>query len=101
MEYIYQDNGGILLEVDSWDSSKTCYYCGHVNHDLKVGQKVWQCPNCQEHLDRDYNATLNIKEWALYPNKHAKMQQLNRFPYLKKLYNKSPLLAYKTLVNIF
>ena len=101
MEYIYQDNGGILLEVDSWDSSKTCYYCGHINHDLKVGQKVWQCPNCQENLDRDYNATLNIKEWALYPNKHAKMQQLNRFPYLEKLYNKSPLLTYKLLVNVF
>ena len=55
----------------------------------------------QELLDRDYNATLNIKEWALNPAKHAKMQQLNRFEYLKKLYNQNPLLAYKNLVKIF
>lgn len=101
MEYIYQDYGGILLEVDSWDSSKTCYYCGHINHNLKVGQKQWQCPYCQELLDRDYNATLNIKEWALNPAKHAKIQQLNRFEYLKKLYNQNPLLAYKNLVKVF
>ena len=39
MEYIYQDDGHLLLEVDSCDTSKACHKCGMVNKKLKVGEK--------------------------------------------------------------
>ena len=64
MEYVYQDEGHLLLEVDSFDTSKACHECGAVNESLQVGEKEWTCPNCQADLDRDYNASLNIRDWA-------------------------------------
>ena len=45
-------------------SSKTCHNCGYVNHDLKLSDRKWVCPQCGEHLDRDINAAINIKEMA-------------------------------------
>ena len=39
MEYIYEDARYLLLEVDSYYTSKTCHYCGMVNKDLKVRKK--------------------------------------------------------------
>lgn len=72
MEYIYQDDGHLLLEVDSYDTSKACHNCGKINEQLKVGEKEWTCPNCGQVLDRDYNASLNIKDWAQDIAKHPK-----------------------------
>lgn len=82
MECVYQNNGGLLLEVNSIDTSKACHECGHINHELPTGMKKWQCPNCGEKLNRDLNATYNIRDWALNPKKHAVMQQRNKYPYL-------------------
>ncbi|WP_198566905.1 zinc ribbon domain-containing protein [Lactobacillus crispatus] len=72
MEYIYQNDGYLLLEVDSYDTSKACHECGMVNEKLKVGEKEWTCPNCGQVLVRDYNASLNIRDWAQDITKHPK-----------------------------
>ena len=32
MEYIYQDDGHLLLEVDSYDTSKACNKCGKIEY---------------------------------------------------------------------
>lgn len=84
MENVYQNDGHILFEVNSIDTSKTCNYCNHINHDLKVGTKHWVCPSCGREINRDQNATFNIRDWALNPSKHAVMQQQERFRYLDK-----------------
>lgn len=84
MENAYQNDGHILFEVNSIDTSKTCNYCNYINHDLKVGTKHWTCPNCSKEINRDQNATFNIRDWALDPSKHAVMQQQERFRYLDK-----------------
>ncbi|MCG4778812.1 transposase, partial [Eggerthella lenta] len=47
MEYIYQDRHGLLLEVNTIDTSKTCNKCGFINHDLKF-EKQWTCPHCHQ-----------------------------------------------------
>jgi putative transposase len=41
-------------------SSKRCHCCGHVNHDLLLSEREWECPVCHEYLDRDINAAINI-----------------------------------------
>lgn len=43
-----------------YPSSKTCSNCGSYKKDLKLSQRVYRCANCQEKIDRDFNASLNI-----------------------------------------
>ena len=49
-----------------YPSSKTCSVCGNYNKDLKLSQRVYHCSNCQETLDRDFNASLNIAKTDNY-----------------------------------
>ena len=48
-------------------SSKTCSKCCHVNRELTLKDRDWVCPICGEHHDRDVNAAINIKKFALNP----------------------------------
>lgn len=48
-------------------SSKTCSKCGHVNRELTLKDRDWVCPICGAHHDRDVNAAINIKKFALNP----------------------------------
>ena len=50
----------IRLVEQFYPSSKTCSNCGHYNKDLKLSQRVYHCSHCQEKIDRDFNASLNI-----------------------------------------
>jgi len=58
---------GIELRVVDrfYPSSKLCYGCGHVKFDLKLSDRIYHC-ECGYTADRDYNASLNIKDSAKY-----------------------------------
>lgn len=49
-----------------YPSSKTCSNCGHYKKDLKLSQRVYHCSHCQEKIDRDFNASLNIAKTDSY-----------------------------------
>ena len=49
-----------------YPSSKTCSNCGTYKKDLKLSQRVYHCNNCQEKIDRDLNAALNIAKTDKY-----------------------------------
>lgn len=49
-----------------YPSSKTCSNCGHYKKDLKLSQRVYHCSHCQENIDRDFNASLNIAKTDNY-----------------------------------
>ena len=49
-----------------YPSSKTCSNCGGYNKDLKLSQRVYHCSHCQEKIDRDFNASLNIAKTDRY-----------------------------------
>ena len=49
-----------------YPSSKTCSCCGSYKKDLKLGQRVYYCPKCQQKIDRDFNASLNIAKTDMY-----------------------------------
>jgi putative transposase len=42
-------------------TSKKCHVCGYINHNLKVTDRSWLCPNCGAKLDRDPNSAINIE----------------------------------------
>lgn len=56
----------IRLVERFYPSSKTCSNCGHYKKDLKLNQRVYHCSHCQEKIDRDFNASLNIAKTDRY-----------------------------------
>lgn len=69
---IYYDAVGkrIIIEIriaDRWyASSKTCHVCGYINKDLGLKDREWKCPSCESMIDRDYNASLNLRDTEKY-----------------------------------
>ena len=49
-----------------YPSSKICSNCGSYKKDLKLSQRVYHCSHCQEKIDRDFNASLNIAKTDRY-----------------------------------
>lgn len=65
LEYKSEWYGKNILFIGRFEpSSKLCHKCGYINQDLKLSDREWVCPVCGEHLDRDVNAAINIKEIA-------------------------------------
>jgi len=58
---------GIELRIVDrfYPSSKLCYSCGQKKSDLKLSDRIYQC-GCGYKADRDYNASLNIKDSKKY-----------------------------------
>lgn len=62
LKYKCKEQGINYVEIDKfYPSSKTCSNCGYIKKDLKLNDRKWICPVCGEHHDRDYNASVNIK----------------------------------------
>ena len=58
---------GIELRVVGrfYPSSKTCHNCGCVKSDLKLSDRIYNC-ECGYTEDRDYNASLNLRDCQIY-----------------------------------
>lgn len=66
LEYKCRFYGRQLIVIDRfYPSSKTCHYCGYINKNLKLNDREWLCPECNQIIDRDYNAALNILDEGL------------------------------------
>ena len=66
MAYKAPRYGKTLIKVSQWyASSKLCHCCGHKNEKLTLEDRVWDCPECKTHHDRDFNAAINIKAQGL------------------------------------
>lgn len=48
-----------------YPSSKTCSACGYKKVDLKLSDRIFNCPSCGNSINRDYNASLNLKYLGL------------------------------------
>lgn len=55
-----------LVEIGRFQpSSKQCSRCGYINKTLTLSVRNWTCPECGANHDRDYNASVNIKNFGL------------------------------------
>lgn len=63
LNYKLEDKGKQLIKVDKWyPSSKTCSSCGNINENLQLKDRIYICEYCGLSIDRDFNASINIKE---------------------------------------
>ena len=61
-----KENGIELRIVDRWyPSSKMCNKCGNIKKDLKLSDRKYVC-TCGHTADRDYNASLNLRDAKTY-----------------------------------
>lgn len=66
LEYKCKNFGKTLLVIGRFEpSSKICNHCGYHNNNLELKDRIWVCPECGYELDRDVNAAINIKKFAL------------------------------------
>ncbi len=66
LEYKAEWYGKNILKIGRFDpSSKTCSNCGSINKELTLKDREWTCTDCGSVLDRDINAAVNIKSFAL------------------------------------
>jgi putative transposase len=62
-----KENGIELRVVDRfYPSSKICHNCGIVKTDLKLSDRTFHCTECGYTADRDYNASLNLRDCPTY-----------------------------------
>ena len=61
LEYKAKWYGKTIVKVDRWfPSSQICSNCGHQGGKKPLEIRDWSCSVCQEHHDRDINASRNI-----------------------------------------
>ncbi|MEM1169777.1 MAG: RNA-guided endonuclease TnpB family protein [Cyanobacteria bacterium P01_H01_bin.35] len=62
LEYKCQWYGSELVVVDRFfPSSKTCSNCGHIQ-DMPLHLRTYDCPECGLSIDRDLNASINLRD---------------------------------------
>ncbi|ADI74423.1 transposase, IS605 OrfB family [Methanohalobium evestigatum Z-7303] len=66
LEYKAEWYGKNIIKIGRFDpSSKICHVCGYYHQDLELKDREWECPDCKTEHDRDINASVNIKKFAL------------------------------------
>jgi len=54
------------VEVDRFfPSSKRCSNCGTIKQDLALQDRTYKCKSCGSILDRDFNASVNLRDEGL------------------------------------
>ena len=65
LKYKAEWQGKHFLEIGRFDaSSKICNKCGHYHGSLVLSDGILICEKCGSIIDRDFNASLNIRDFA-------------------------------------
>jgi putative transposase len=66
LEYKAEAAGVKVVVADRWfPSSKTCSVCGSVKSELLLSERVYSCDSCGFVGDRDFNAAVNLRDYAV------------------------------------
>lgn len=66
LKYKAEWYGVNILKIGTFEpSSKTCSCCGSIKKELTLKDREWTCSSCSSVLNRDVNAAINIKNFAL------------------------------------
>jgi putative transposase len=79
LEYKALWYGRNIFRIGTFEpSSKTCSECGSINKELTLQDREWTCKSCGSVLDRDVNAAINIKNFALRNHLSVERRRKNR-----------------------
>jgi putative transposase len=59
-----EEAGRQFVTINPAYTSQTCSTCGH-RQKMPLSERIFACPCCHAHLDRDLNASLNIRALGL------------------------------------
>ena len=66
LEYKAETSKSRIVVADRWfASSKTCSNCGEVKTELALAERTYHCEVCNFVCDRDVNAAINLKNYAM------------------------------------
>ena len=66
LKYKSEWSGKNLIFIGRFDpSSKMCSKCGHLKDELTLDVREWTCDRCGTEHDRDVNAAVNVRNFAL------------------------------------
>jgi putative transposase len=66
LDYKAEMRGAQVVVADRfYASSKTCSACGEKLETLPLAVRKWTCPHCQTTHDRDVNAAINLRNYAV------------------------------------
>ena len=62
LEYKSKFKGKLFYQIDTYyPSSQECHVCGNVDKRYKrLNERMYKCSKCQNEIDRDLNASINI-----------------------------------------
>ena len=64
MKYKCEESNIKFFQVDRFfPSSKTCSKCGCIHKNLKLSDRIFECPSCGFTIDRDFNAAMNLERY--------------------------------------
>src|SRR6185437_9941295 len=103
--------GKQLTVADRWfASSKLCSNCSYLYSEMTLKDRMWVCPNCGTHHDRDINAAMNLEKLAVSSTVSAcgvaanggmlSNQQPTSYATLKQEFNNNVAQDCKILSNI-
>jgi len=64
LEWQFVKRGKLVLPVPAYNTSRECFFCGRINKDLTLADRVFVCPECGWTVDRDLNASLVLPKRA-------------------------------------
>jgi putative transposase len=63
LEYKSNWYGKEIIKINRFEpSSKTCSCCGWINDNQTLADRIFNCPICGLEIDRDLNASINIRK---------------------------------------
>ena len=60
-----RNNIQVIIADRFFPSSKLCSCCGTIKKDLKLSDRIYECKECGNKIDRDYQAALNLKIYGI------------------------------------
>lgn len=61
----------VILADRFYPSSQICSRCGNHKVDLKLSDRTYKCPVCELEIDRDLNASINLKHYPEFQGKSS------------------------------